>query len=253
MFGEEQLRDVNMALAGQAFAPGEIKSHRWKRPSKPGRSAACKFCKTRVVRVGDGAGEYWRVVVHIDPAFRDEAGGQRFRIVPAKDGMSDGFIQRKLLRPIIGLLKQGVTPEKMAQSLALGVTFGIFPALGWTTALCAIAALVLHLNLPAIQMVNYFMYPAQIALLIPFFRLGEWLFGARRLATSVPQMYAMIHTNVWSAIRLLWTTTWHAIVVWCVIAPVIAAIVYAVLTPMLRRVSRRMQSGTLKDSAVEAV
>jgi uncharacterized protein (DUF2062 family) len=165
--------------------------------------------------------------------------------------MSNGFIQRKLVRPIINLLKQGVTPEKMALSLALGATLGIFPALGWTTALCAIAALALRLNLPAIQIVNYFMYPAQIALLIPFFRLGEWVFHAPRLAISVPQIYATIHANVWSAIRLLWTTTWHAIVVWCVLAPVIAGIVYIILMPVLRRALRRLQGGQLK-SAVEA-
>ena len=74
--------------------------------------------------------------------------------------MSEGFLKRRLVRPIIELLSQGVTPEKLALSLALGITLGIFPALGSTTALCAIAALVLRLNLPAIQIVNYFMYPA---------------------------------------------------------------------------------------------
>jgi uncharacterized protein (DUF2062 family) len=165
--------------------------------------------------------------------------------------MSDGFIQRKLVRPVIDLLKQGVTPEKMALSLALGVTLGIFPALGWTTALCAIAALALRLNLPAIQIVNYFMYPAQIALLIPFFRLGEWVFRAPRLAISVPQIYAMIHASVWNAIRLLWTTTWHAIVAWCLVAPVVAGIVYTILTPVLRRALRQLQGDQVK-SAVEA-
>src|ERR1035438_1407369 len=100
----------------------------------------------------------------------------------------DGFLQDKLLRPIIELLKQEVTPEKMALSLALGAALGIFPALGWTTALCAIAALTLRLNLPAIQIVNYFVYPLQIVLLIPFFRLGERLF-------RVPHLRSEEHTS----------------------------------------------------------
>lgn len=152
------------------------------------------------------------------------------------------FLQRKLVRPISDLLKQGVTPEKMALSLALGTALGIFPVLGSTTALCAIAALALGLNLPAIQIVNYFVYPAQIALLIPFFRLGERLFRAPHLAISVPQIYAMFHGNVWSvwsSMRLLWTTTWHATVVWCLAAPLIVAVIYSVLTPLLRRLLRR--------------
>lgn len=151
------------------------------------------------------------------------------------------------MRPIIELLKQGVTPEKMALSIALGIAFGIFPALGWTTGLCAIAAVALRLNLPAIQIVNYFMYPAQIALLIPFWRLGEGLFRAPHLAISVPQIYAMIHANAWTAIRLLWATTWHAIIVWSLAAPLIVAAIYVILTPLLRRVLRRQTS-----SAAEA-
>jgi len=158
------------------------------------------------------------------------------------------FLQRKLVRPISDLLKQGVTPEKMALSLALGTALGIFPVLGSTTALCAIAALALGLNLPAIQIVNYFVYPAQIALLIPFFRLGERLFRAPHLAISVPQIYAMLHGNVWSAIRLLWTTTWHAIVVWSLAAPIIAAVMYVVLAPLLRRVLRRRVTSAVEPA-----
>ena len=158
--------------------------------------------------------------------------------------MKEGFFYRRLVRPVLELLKQGVTPEKIALSLALGAALGVFPALGWTTGLCAIAALVLRLNLPAIQIVNYFMYPAQIALLIPFFRLGEKLFRAPHLPISVPQMYAMIRVSMWVAIRALWTTTWHAIIVWMLIAPFFVALAYAILAPLLRRVLRRQVKQT---------
>jgi hypothetical protein len=95
------------------------------------------------------------------------------------------------------------------------------------------------LNLPAIQVVNYFVYPLQIALLIPFFRLGDRRFRAPHLPLSVPQIYAMIHANMGNAIRLMWTTTWHAIVVWCLVAPVCAAAIYAGLTLVLRRMVTR--------------
>src|SRR5882724_4650201 len=153
--------------------------------------------------------------------------------------MKDSFFQRRVVRPVIDLLKQGVTPEKMALSLALGAAFGVFPALGWTTSLCAIIALAFRLNLPAIQIVNYLMYPVQIALLLPFFRLGEKLFGAPHLPISISQIYAMIHASVWGTIKLLWTTTWHAIVAWMILAPLFVALAYAILIPLLRRALRR--------------
>src|SRR5256886_13220036 len=157
----------------------------------------------------------------------------------AKVIVEEEFIYRRLLRPIFDLLRQGVTPEKMALSLALGAALGVFPALGCTTLLCAIIAIVLRLNLPAIQIVNYFVYPIQIALLLPFFRLGEKLFRAAPLPVSIAQIQGMIHANAWAAARFLWTTTWHAIVAWGLIAPVFVGLAYLILTPVLQRVLHR--------------
>jgi len=154
-------------------------------------------------------------------------------------GRKEGFFRKRITRPIVELLRQGVTPEKMALSLALGVALGVFPVLGTTTALCALLAFVWRLNLPAIQIVNYFVYPLQIALLAPFFRLGERLFRAPHLPLSVTQIYAMVHASFWGAIRFLWTTIWHAAIAWCLIAPVFVALAYVILVPLLRRVVRR--------------
>jgi uncharacterized protein (DUF2062 family) len=156
--------------------------------------------------------------------------------------VEEGFFKRRLGRPILELLRQGVTPEKIALSVALGAALGVFPALGCTTLLCAIFAIVLRLNLPAIQIVNYFVYPAQIALLLPFFRLGEKLFRVPHFSLSVPQFHAVIHASAWIAIKLLWTTTWHAIVAWSLLAPFFVGAVYLILTPILRRALRRQMT-----------
>jgi uncharacterized protein (DUF2062 family) len=153
--------------------------------------------------------------------------------------MNEGFFQRRFVRPVVELLRQGVSAEKIGLSIALGVALGVFPELGSTTLLCALAAVALRLNLPAIQIVNYFVYPLQIALLIPFYRLGEKLFRTDQLPLSVPQIYAMIRVSTSGAVRALWTTTWHAIVVWCFFAPLGASVVYLILIPALRRVARR--------------
>lgn len=156
--------------------------------------------------------------------------------------LNEGFLRRRIVRPIVELLRQGVTPEKMALSLALGVALGVFPVLGTTTALCALAAFILRLNLPAIQIVNYFVYPLQIALLIPFFRAGEKLFDASHLPLSAGQILAMVHASFWGATRFLWTTVWHAAVAWCLLAPAFVGLAFLALVPLLRRVAGR-QSG----------
>src|SRR5579863_6612431 len=98
-------------------------------------------------------------------------------------------IHRKLIQPFIDLLKQGVTPEKIALTIALGLTLGVTPVIGSTTMLCTLAAVTLRLNLPAIMLVNGAVYPLQLTLLIPFLRAGAWIFHADGPKLSVGQIF----------------------------------------------------------------
>ena len=141
---------------------------------------------------------------------------------------------RRILKPILDLLTQGITPEKIALSLAIGIAFGVFPMLGTTTLLCTLIAVPLRLNLPAIQLVNYLMYPAQIALLIPFIRFGEWLWNAPKLPLSLSQILAMVRADPWHAITVLWHSTMLAVSAWILAAPVFVAIFYVCEVPLLR-------------------
>lgn len=163
------------------------------------------------------------------------------REIAARQGR---FFDRRIVQPILKLLRQGVTPEKMALSIALGIALGVFPAVGTTTILCAAAALALRLNLPAIQIVNYFVYPLQIALLLPFYRAGEWLFAAPRLQLSLAQVRALAGEGMAKSVTVLWGTIWHGAAVWCLVAPVFVAAAYLVILPVLRRALRRESAGS---------
>jgi uncharacterized protein (DUF2062 family) len=142
------------------------------------------------------------------------------------------FLNRKLIDPIIGLLRQGVSPEKLALCMAVGIVLGIFPVIGITTLLSAIAAILLRLNLPAIQLVNYFVYPLQIALLIPFFQFGAWLFGVEPLSVSAAQLLSMFKDDFWNTLYQFWYVTLRAIVAWSIISLPAAACLYIILRPV---------------------
>ena len=129
----------------------------------------------------------------------------------------------------------GVAPERLALSIALGIALGLVPALGITTLLCTLAAFLFRLNLPAIQIVNYFVYPLQLALLIPFIRAGEWLFGVESLNLSFEIIQRMMKANLWETVLRLWAATMRAVVAWLLIAPVVVALVYFVMTPLLKK------------------
>lgn len=149
--------------------------------------------------------------------------------------MASGWFRRRLANPFIDLLKQGITPEKIALSVALGVTLGVFPVLGSTTILCGIAAWALKLNIPAMQLVNYLVYPLQLALLIPFLQAGSRLFGAQPMNLTLVQVGELIRGDVWRAMSVLGVATLHGILLWMIVCPLAAAGIYFMLMPVLKR------------------
>ena len=142
---------------------------------------------------------------------------------------------RNTKKKLIAFLAMGITPERLAICIALGIAFGMVPALGTTTLLCTLAAFVFRLNLAAILLVNYIVYPLQLALLIPFIRAGEWLFNAKPLDLSLNLIQRMLETDLWRTVFSLWAATMRAVTVWLLIAPFVVLLVYFVVTPLLRK------------------
>lgn len=148
------------------------------------------------------------------------------------------WLRRRLVDPTLALLRQGITPPKLALCFALGIVVGSFPVLGLTSLLCAGVALVLRLNLPAIQLANWIAYPLQLAVLIPLYRAGEWLFGVRdHLELTPDRLVAMFRSDLWGSIVALWDTTLRAIVAWSLLAGPAIALTYFLLLPLFRRLA----------------
>ena len=132
--------------------------------------------------------------------------------------MNRGFLYKRTVEPVVALIKQGVSPEKISLGMAWGIILGIFPVLGLTTILCGLAALVFRLNLPAIQLVNFLVYPLQLVLLIPFFQLGDLLFQVEPLPLSAQELITLLQADLWGTIRAFWNTTQRAIVAWLLVS-----------------------------------
>jgi uncharacterized protein (DUF2062 family) len=147
------------------------------------------------------------------------------------------FARRRLVEPLAALLRQGATPEKLALSLALGITIGLVPVLGVSTALCALVAFALRLNMPAIQLVNYLLAPLQLLLVIPFLRLGEWLAQAPRFPMTLDAGLALLSQGVLHAVTVLAGAIFHATLGWIALAPLAAFALYRALRPVLARFS----------------
>jgi uncharacterized protein (DUF2062 family) len=142
-------------------------------------------------------------------------------------------IKFKLFASVKSMLKEGMQPRQIALCIALGISLGIFPVLGMTTLLCAIAAFTLRLNLPAIQIVNYLVYPVQLILLVPFYGTGSWLFRQPESHRIGDSLIHLIRHDFWGSMANLWDLTLYAILTWLVISPFIILVLYLVLKPAI--------------------
>ena len=142
---------------------------------------------------------------------------------------------RKIIEPLLAFLKQGMSPQRLALCVALGVVVGNIPILGVSTILCTLIALLFRLNLPAIQLVQAFMAPTQVLLIIPFVRMGEWLLHAPRQPLSIKAAAALMATGVVPAVRGLWDAIVHAGFAWLLVAPIAIYILYKALTRLFQR------------------
>ena len=142
----------------------------------------------------------------------------------------------RVTRHILDLLKQGITPQKIALAVALGVLLGIAPVLGTTIVSCTVAALALGLNLPLIQLVNNLVYPLQLLLLIPFVQAGQRLFGEPPLPLSVSQILARFRQDFWGSVAAFWNYTWHGATAWLLFSAVAGPLMYFLLLFPLKRV-----------------
>lgn len=131
-------------------------------------------------------------------------------------------------------LRQGISPRRLALTLALGFAIGCIPVVGIPTVLCAGLALALKLNLPAIQAANYVVMPLQVALIVPFVRLGGWLFtfGSSRAVESG----SLLHTSPLELLLRMGGLAGQAMLGWLVIALPAVALMTVTLTVVLRRV-----------------
>jgi uncharacterized protein (DUF2062 family) len=138
-----------------------------------------------------------------------------------------------LERNAAGWLRQGISPRRLALTLALGFAIGCIPVVGIPTILCAALAQAMRLNQPAIQAANYAAMPLQLFLIVPFVRMGEWFFADSQKTIANT---AQIHLAPISLVAHLGSTTGEALFAWSLFAIPTVALMTLTLTGMLRRI-----------------
>jgi uncharacterized protein (DUF2062 family) len=139
---------------------------------------------------------------------------------------------------ILVWLQCGLAPRQLAFTLSLGFAIGCIPLLGVTTAICALVAMMLRLNMPAIQAANWVAMPLQVVLLIPFLRLGQWLFRGEPVVFSPAQLLLQIETAPWRSLMQMSGLFGQAVLAWMITAGPALLLMTVLLTPLMHRIVR---------------
>lgn len=147
------------------------------------------------------------------------------------------FLKEKIYLPVLNFLKTGSSPEQLAVAFALGTIVGIIPLWGVSTLLCALLAFAFRLNLAAMQLVNYLIFPLQLLFYIPFFQAGGVLFEPLTIPLSASQISEMLSADPWGSMQQLWLANLQALLVWLMLAVPVYFGLYFILLPVLKRIS----------------
>ncbi|TXG74599.1 hypothetical protein ES288_1Z028800v1 [Gossypium darwinii] len=149
------------------------------------------------------------------------------------------WFNKKIVDPLIQILRKGAEPKQLAFSSALGITLGIFPICGVTVLLCgmAIALLGSHCHPPTVMLLFFFAPP--FFLVVPFLRFGEALSGGPHFPLTSDALKKVLTGQASS--ELLFSIA-HALLGWLVAAPFVLVTLYILFLPIFKVVVPKFRS-----------
>ena len=146
-------------------------------------------------------------------------------------------------------LTQGLSVRQCQQAIAMALTVGIFPIMGFATPFNTFAAFIFRMNQPVVLAVNFSTGPLKLLLIYPFLRLGEWLFGAEALSLSLVELSKRFAAD-W--LGMLTEFSWsflHATVGWLVCVPLLYVVFYGLSKPLVLSAQLVYQTGKFAKKA----
>ena len=179
--------------------------------------------------------------MHRKPASHDCSIQRAMKGLTVYTMMNKAWFQSKIGKPILKFLGQGISPEKLSLSIAIGAAIGILPIVGVTTLIGFAIAIIFRLNVPVVQLLNYMVYPLQFVLIIPFISLGAFIFQSDLSLSSINHLDVLADNSFWVTIASFSEMIFYAIIAWLLTCIPLSALVYFAAVGVLRRVDRNRE------------
>ncbi|MCO5266947.1 MAG: DUF2062 domain-containing protein [Lentimicrobium sp.] len=149
------------------------------------------------------------------------------------------IINKWLKEPFRIFSTSGLTPSKLALSFSLGVCMGINPVPGTTTLGCVLVAFIYKLNHGAIQLINYMVYPLQLLLIYPFFKISAYVLGSEIMTGSPTEFVQKFSTDWWGTLSKLGYVAIGASIIWILISIPLGLALYRLSLPVFVKISSK--------------
>ena len=146
-------------------------------------------------------------------------------------------MRKKTIALLKNMFTQGVSPRKLAFTISLGIFIGTVPAVWGSALICAGLAVLFRLNHLGIQAANHLVYPLQLALIVPFYRIGADIFPWGPSLSAEMFSKGIKHAAMGSFVPIAVATV-KALAAWFLIAAPVAVALYFFLWVVFVRMPR---------------
>ena len=159
---------------------------------------------------------------------------------PTVDSPRPGFWRRRVLQPIRAQLTQGVAPDQIAATVAVGTACSLFPIWGVTSLVNLGVGVWLRMNQPILQTLNQLLGPVQVVLILVYVRIGEVLWRSAERRFTLAEMFREFRErSFWEFLEQFGWAGVHALTAWLVTSPLLVGGLYFALRPAVRRAATR--------------
>ncbi|WP_197070405.1 DUF2062 domain-containing protein [Hymenobacter sp. DG25B] len=160
-----------------------------------------------------------------------------------------GWFRRRVLEPLLNLLRQGLSPRQLALTVALAFSCGLVPLLGVTTLLATATAVRLRLNVAALLLISHLLSPLQLLLMIPLLQWGEKLISNSKSSGLTLEKLRHYFANDWAGgLQVLWRAELGALLLWLGLSALMVPLLFVVLRPLFSRLAARQKAKAVQSA-----
>lgn len=161
------------------------------------------------------------------------------------------WVKHKVIDPGKEYIKSGAEPKTLAASAAAGFCNGLCPVLGVSAGLTCLFIFASRgaLHGPMALLANFISVPVELALIVPYMRIGEWMTGSPHVMLAPVGIRDLFKHGSGDLLR----SVGCAVLAWVLTWPLIAGGLYLALAPAFQLLRRQYVRSTGSEAEFQAV